>query len=67
MNDDEQPRRRTQSEKDESLLFLGMFGIFEYARPRTVEGALRLFKPNSVLCPIDFVLALVPIEGNLSR
>jgi hypothetical protein len=39
-----------------------MFWIMEYARVRIAENALGLFKPNSMLAPIAFVLTLVPIE-----
>ena len=63
-NDDEHhvlpelnPRRRNLL-----LLFLGMFRIKEHPRLRIAENALGLFKPNSMLYPIDLVLPLVSIE-----
>jgi hypothetical protein len=39
-----------------------MFRIMENARVRIAENALRLFKPNTRLCPIGLVLLLVPVE-----
>jgi len=65
MNDDEWSHRRAHSEQDEPLLYLGMFWIMKYARMRIAENALRLFKPNSMLGPIDPVFPLVPIEPQL--
>jgi hypothetical protein len=34
----------------------------EYTQMRIAENALRLFKPNSMLCPIGLVFPLVPIK-----
>lgn len=62
MNDDQYPLRRTHSEKDEPLLFLGMVGIMEQAPIRIVESGLGFFKPDSVLGSVALVLSLIPIE-----
>jgi hypothetical protein len=35
----------------------------KYTQMRIAENALRLFKPNAMLCPIGLVLSLVPIEA----
>src|SRR5215469_4207342 len=49
MNDDQNPSRRAQSEKDETHLFVGMVRVMEQASAGVVENGLSFFKPNSVL------------------